>query len=47
MFTFLIFNSQFLDKSVNTIKKAHELGSDGIVYLKDLKNFWPFTLISS
>ena len=43
--TFLIFNSQFLDKIVSTIKKAHELGSDGTLYLKDLNSFWPLTLI--
>mgnify|MGYP003313074884 CR=1 FL=1 len=27
----LIFNLQFFDRSVRTIKKAHELGSDGIL----------------
>ena len=39
MLTFLIFNSEFFDKSVSTIKKAHELGSDGTLYLKDLNDF--------
>ena len=31
IFTFLIINSDFLDKAVKTIKKAAELTSDGIL----------------
>ena len=31
MLTFLIINLEFFDKIVSTIKKAHELISDGIL----------------
>ena len=31
MLTFFIFNLEFFDKIVSTMKKAHELMSDGIL----------------
>ena len=35
----MILSSQFFDRRVSTIKNAHELGSDGTLYLKDLTFF--------